>query len=78
MKISVIGGGNRISVNDLIGAIEEVTGRVATVRHVGEQKGDVKDTWADTRKAERLLGWHARIGIVQGLARYIDWIQEEP
>ena len=70
-----IGGGNRISVNDLIGAIEEVTGRVATVRHVGEQKGDVKDTWADTRKAERLLGWHARIGIVQGLARYIDWIQ---
>lgn len=73
-----IGGGNRISVNDLIGAIEEATGRVATVRHVGEQKGDVKDTWADTRKAERLLGWHARIGIVQGLARYIDWIQEEP
>lgn len=73
-----IGGGNRISVSDLIGAIEEVTGKSATVEHTGEQKGDVKDTWADTQKAEELLGWHARIGIAEGLARYVDWIQEEP
>jgi len=72
-----IGGGNRISVNDLIGAIEEVTGKVAIVEHAGEQKGDVKDTWADTHKAEKLLGWHAMTGITQGLARYVDWIQEE-
>jgi UDP-glucose 4-epimerase len=73
-----IGGGNRISVNDLIAAIEAVTGKSVVVEHSGEQKGDVKDTWADTRKAEELLGWHARIGIAEGLARYVDWIQEEP
>jgi nucleoside-diphosphate-sugar epimerase len=73
-----IGGGNRISVSDLIGAIEGVTGKSAIVEHAGEQKGDVKDTWADTQKAEELLGWHARIGIAEGLERYVDWIQEEP
>jgi len=73
-----IGGGNRISVSDLIGAIEGVTGKSAIVKHAGEQKGDVKDTWADTRKAEELLGWHARIGIARGLERYVDWIREEP
>jgi len=73
-----IGGGNRISVNDLIGAIEEVTGKGATVEHAGEQKGDVKDTRADTQKAEELLGWHARTGIAAGLERYVDWIREEP
>ncbi len=72
-----IGGGNRISVNDLIIAIEEVAGRSAKIEHAAEQKGDVKDTAADTRKAEELLGWHARVGIVQGLARYIDWILGE-
>ena len=73
-----IGGGNRISVSDLIGAIEEVTGKSAIVKHAGEQKGDVKDTRADTRKAEELLGWHARTGIARGLERYVDWIQVEP
>ena len=73
-----IGGGNRISVNDLIGAIGEVAGKDASVEHSAEQKGDVKDTWADTRKAEELLGWHARTGITAGLKRYVDWIREEP
>ncbi|MFA7562668.1 MAG: NAD-dependent epimerase/dehydratase family protein [Methanoculleus sp.] len=73
-----IGGGNRISVNDLIGAIEAATGKSAIIEHSAEQKGDVKDTRADTRKAEDLLGWHARIGIAQGLAHYVDWIRREP
>ncbi len=73
-----IGGGNRISVNDLIAAIEAATGRRAVVEHSAEQKGDVKDTRADTRKAAELLGWHARTGIAAGLEHYIDWIREQP
>jgi len=73
-----IGGGNRISVNDLIGAIEEVAGKSAVVEHSAEQKGDVKDTRADTRKAAELLGWHAKTGIARGLERYVDWIREQP
>ena len=73
-----IGGGNRISVNDLIAAIEAATGKSAAVEHSAEQKGDVKDTRADTRKAAELLGWHARTGIARGLERYVDWIRKEP
>ena len=73
-----IGGGNRISVNDLIAAIEAATGKSAAVEHSAEQKGDVKDTRADTRKAAEFLGWHARTGIARGLERYVDWIREEP
>ena len=72
-----IGGGNRISVNGLIGAIEMAVGKTANVEHSAEQKGDVKDTWADTRKATELLGWHATIGITAGLKRYVDWIRKE-
>jgi len=73
-----IGGGNRISVGDLIGAIEAATGKRAAVEHSADQKGDVKDTRADTRKAAELLGWHARTGITAGLANYVDWIREQP
>ncbi|MDO8840908.1 GDP-mannose 4,6-dehydratase [Methanocalculus sp.] len=69
-----IGGGNRISVIDLIHAIEDATGRSAILNHVGEQKGDVQDTWADAGKAERGFGWSAKVRILEGLKRYVAWI----
>lgn len=71
-----IGGGNRISVIDLIRAIEDVTGKTALFHYIEEQKGDVKDTLADTGKAEKMLGWHARVKIDEGLERYVKWINQ--
>jgi nucleoside-diphosphate-sugar epimerase len=72
-----IGGGNRISVIDLIHEIEDSTGKIADFQNITEQKGDVKDTWADTRKAEKMLGWQAKVRIQEGIARYIEWIQRD-
>jgi len=69
-----IGGGNRISVNDLIGEIERASGRRALLNHIEEQKGDLQNTWADTQKAEQKLGWRAKVGIQDGLRRYLSWI----
>lgn len=45
-----IGGGNRISVIELIQEIEEVTGTKTNIRIESFQKGDVTDTWASTEK----------------------------
>lgn len=70
-----IGGGNRISVNHLISAIEEATGKSATLVYVEEQKGDVLDTWADTQKAEGMLGWKAKNRITVGLEQYVAWLK---
>ncbi|MDI6896910.1 NAD-dependent epimerase/dehydratase family protein [Methanocella conradii] len=68
-----IGGGHRISVNDLMERIEATLRKKARVRHVEKQKGDVENTWADVSKAKALLSWQPEIGISRGLARYIDW-----
>lgn len=57
--------------------IEAAVGKTATIEHTVEQKGDVRDTWADTQKAEELLGWHAETGIAEGLIRYVDWTLKE-
>ena len=70
-----IGGGNRISVNELIGAIEQESGKTAILEHTEEQKGDVQDTWSDTQKAKTLLCWRSKVGIRDGLERYIFWIR---
>ena len=69
-----IGGGNRISVRDLIAAIEGATGKTARIEYADEQKGDVQDTWAAAAKAEQGLGWSAKVRIQEGLAWYVAWI----
>ncbi|MCQ1538185.1 NAD-dependent epimerase/dehydratase family protein [Methanocalculus taiwanensis] len=71
-----IGGGNRISVIDLIHVIEDATGKAAVLHHVEKQKGDVQDTWADAVKAKERFGWQANVRIEEGLARYVAWITE--
>lgn len=75
-EIFNIGGGNRISVNDLIANIEMITKKEALLNYIEDQKGDVKDTWSDTKKAEKKLGWHAKTELFQGLRKYITWIEE--
>jgi len=39
-------------------------------------KADLKETWADITKAERILGWKPEIDIDEGLKRTIDWYIE--
>jgi nucleoside-diphosphate-sugar epimerase len=68
-----IGGGNRISVNDLIRKMESAIGKAAKVRYVHKQKGDADNTLADAGKAKNILHWASGIDISKGLVRYIDW-----
>ncbi len=66
-----IGGGSRISVNDLIKKIEEITEKNADVTYAEKQKGDVKATQADTSRAVELLGWKPKVDVDEGLKKYI-------
>ncbi|MCK4347164.1 MAG: NAD-dependent epimerase/dehydratase family protein, partial [Thermoplasmatales archaeon] len=52
-----IGGGSRIHVNELIEKIEEMVDKKADIKYIEKQKGDVRDTWADVSKAEKMLHW---------------------
>ena len=68
-----IGGGSRISVNELIKLLEELTGKEGRVKYVEKQKGDVRDTLADVSKAKKLLGWKPKVDISVGLKSFIEW-----
>jgi UDP-glucose 4-epimerase len=43
------------------------------ITHDAPRLGDVKRNYADTRKAEKMLGWRARMSINQGIERTIDY-----
>jgi nucleoside-diphosphate-sugar epimerase len=72
-----IGGGSRISVNELIKKIEDVTEKKARVKYVETQKGDARDTWADIRKVEEKINWKPNVKIEDGLKRFANWWKAE-
>jgi len=70
--VNVAGGGS-ISVNELLGVIEDLTGRRIRRRHDAAQPGDVRRTGGSTDAARRWLDWKPEVGIRDGLARQIEW-----
>ncbi|MCC7551067.1 MAG: GDP-mannose 4,6-dehydratase [Methanobacterium sp.] len=68
-----VGGGSRISINNLLVEIEKVSGKKARINYFQKQKGDVKDTWADLAKIESVLSWKSETDVKTGIRNYIDW-----
>lgn len=71
-----VGGGERVSVNEVLAIVEQVTGRKPPVVMEEAQKGDVRDTSADTSAARRDLDFASTVPLREGLAREWAWIRE--
>jgi len=69
-----IGGGSRISVNELIRTIEEVIGKNMRIKYIENQRGDVRDTLADITKANKVLGYFPKVDLRKGLSEYVRWV----
>lgn len=70
-----IGGGSRVSMLDVIETIESVTGKKLRIDSKPWQKGDVRDTYADTSAAQSDLDYRPRTALDEGLALEWEWIQ---
>jgi UDP-glucose 4-epimerase len=70
-----VGGGERVSVNDVLRLVGQVTERPLEVVREEAQKGDMRDTFADTRAAQRDLGFRSTVSLAEGLALEWDWIR---
>jgi nucleoside-diphosphate-sugar epimerase len=69
-----IGGGSRVSMNQVIDIIGRVSGRKLIVRRGEAQKGDMRHTYADTSAARRDLGFAPQTGLEDGLAAEFTWL----
>ena len=58
-----LGTGHGYSVLDLVRTFEQVNGVSVPYQIVGRRPGDIAVCYADTSKAERVLGWKAEKGI---------------
>jgi UDP-glucose 4-epimerase len=74
-RIFNIGSGHGLSVNELIAAIEEVTGRSVQRRYVPGRPFDVPVNVLDISLAAARLSWSPRHSFRDGLRRTLEWLQ---
>jgi UDP-glucose 4-epimerase len=77
-RVYNIGGGSRVSVNQVLAIVGEVTGRPVRTSPTAKQKGDMRDTFADTTLARADLGFAPRVRLADGLAAEYDWLAATP
>ncbi|MDI9611665.1 MAG: GDP-mannose 4,6-dehydratase [Acidobacteriota bacterium] len=68
-----LGGSEPHRLDEMIGLVEKYTGKKARIDHKPFHKADIMATWADTQKAERLLGWKATVSLEEGIRRCVEW-----
>ncbi len=71
-----VGRGTRATVNELIGVVGRVTGAPVEATYGPVAEGDVRSTWADSRRATQVLGYHPRVGLQEGIAAQAEWARE--
>lgn len=71
-EIINIGCGKPVTIKDLARTILTLTGRDIPIMHVKARTGDIRHSYADIRKAMRILRWKPRYSLKRGLERTIE------
>ncbi len=71
-----LGGGVRVTVNEVIEMLEAITGQRAQVDYRRRQPGDAAHTSADTSAARAELGFSPQFSLQEGLRMEAEWLEE--
>ena len=71
-----VGGGSRITLNDVFELLSELTGGPVTLQREPFARGDARHTGADLTRAREQLHFEARVPFADGYAAEVDWLRE--
>lgn len=71
-----LGSDKPVVLMDAIRLVERLAGKQARLEFQPRHPADVRATWADIGKAEKLLGWRPQVGLEEGVRRLVDWYRE--
>jgi len=75
-RVYNIGGGSRVSVNEVLDMVGRVSGRQPIIAVDRAQKGDMRHTYADTGLARADLAFEPTVKLEQGLAAEHAWLKD--
>lgn len=76
VEVFNLGTGKGNSVLEVINAFEKVSGQKLNYKIVDRRAGDVTEAYADTTKANNVLGWKAELSLDDALASAWKWEQK--
>jgi UDP-glucose 4-epimerase len=76
VEVFNLGTGTGSSVLEVIQAFEKVSGKKLPYKFVDRREGDVVEAYADTKKANEILGWKAHATLEECLASAWKWEQK--
>jgi UDP-glucose 4-epimerase len=71
-----IGGGSRVTINHVLELVGQATGKTLDIRREPAQKGDMRDTFADTSRAQADLGFAPKTALAEGIQAEARWLQD--
>jgi len=74
-RVYNIGGGSRVSLREVFDLLARVSGRKVTIDQQGPQKGDMRDTYADTARARQDLAFAPSVTLEEGLRAMWRWME---
>ncbi|MCR5860804.1 UDP-glucose 4-epimerase GalE [Flavobacterium sp. J372] len=76
VEVFNLGTGKGNSVLEVVKAFEKVSGKPLNYKIVGRREGDITEAYADTTKANDVLGWKAELTLEDALASAWKWEQK--
>jgi UDP-glucose 4-epimerase len=73
-----IAGGARTTLNEIISALNDLTGQTLPTRFGPARVGDVLHSHADISRARALLGYEPTVDVREGLRRTLEWYRTAP
>lgn len=73
-RVYNIGGGSRVSINQVLEVLGRITGQTPAIAREASQKGDMRDTFADTSRARADLGFSPVTRLEDGLRSEYEWL----
>jgi UDP-glucose 4-epimerase len=77
-RVYNIGGGSRVSLIEVLDLVGTVSGRRLDLRFEPAQKGDMRDTFADTARARADLDFRPTATLADGLQAEYEWLSTSP
>ena len=71
-----VAGGRRMSLNQLLRHIVELTGAEVEAEYAPPRPGDVRDSLADLGRARELLGYRPSVDVREGLLETVDHLRK--
>jgi UDP-glucuronate 4-epimerase len=70
-----LGSGRTVDLLQMVATLEQSFGLRALLRHQPEQPGDVRTTYANIDKAQRMLGYEPASSLAFGMSQFAEWFR---